>query len=260
MADTLAAQQAQCLTLVGQSRTSAEEYGSALNREAARLDGGGERDEAMSRLIDLTVQAVTTSRHMAERLEQKRLEATRLRDNLNQARRAAEQDHLTGLINRRGFDARLQARQLADGEGSWCVALCDIDDFKRINDRHGHDTGDRVLKLVARVLRNALNPDAVVARYGGEEFACLFADADEATAFARLDAVREALADRALVNQDTGEPIGSLTVSIGLAEVTNGSTRAMRETDSALYAAKHSGKNRVVVHSRSPAAVHAARG
>ncbi|MBI0474356.1 GGDEF domain-containing protein [Sphingomonas sp. MA1305] len=250
MADTLAAQLAQCLALLGESCTSATEYGDALDREVEQLDSPAGGGDAMSRLIDLTMQAVATSRQMAERLEEKRRETTRLRDNLDRARRAAEQDHLTGLINRRGFDARLQARKYAGEPADWCVAVCDIDDFKRINDRHGHDAGDRVLKLVARLLKTELAPDAIVARHGGEEFACLFAHADVDTTYAKLDAVRRSIAARSLINQDNGEPIGSLTISIGLAAVADDPVRAMRRADAALYGAKRDGKNRVAVAER----------
>lgn len=246
MADGLSMQLARCLQLLGQSCTSAQDYGSALDLEAQRMTGSDE--DTIGRLIELTVQAVATSRQMAEQLDETRRETSQLRDNLDRARRVAEQDHLTGLINRRGFDARLRARAEAEAahDPPWCVALCDIDNFKAINDRHGHDAGDRVLKLVARALKTDLGKAAVVGRHGGEEFACLFPDSSAEAAFANLDAVRESIAARSLVNRDTGEQIGALTISIGLAEVRGDPIQAMRDADTALYHAKRTGKNRVV--------------
>lgn len=245
MADGLAAQLGRCLTLIGQSRASAQDYGIALDREA-RLIAVNDGD-AIGRLIDLTVQAVATSRRMAEKLEETHRETSLLRDNLDRAQRIAERDHLTGLINRRGFDVRLRARAEADAANDrpWYVAVCDIDDFKAVNDRHGHDTGDRVLKLVARALESDLGNSATVARHGGEEFACLFADSSLDEACAQLNAVRAAIADRSLVNRDTGKPIGALSISIGLAEVHGDPVQAMRDADAALYVAKRSGKNRI---------------
>jgi diguanylate cyclase len=125
------------------------------------------------------------------------------------------------------------------------VALCDIDNFKAVNDRHGHDTGDRVLRFVGRLLRDALPPHVFVARYGGEEFVCLFEGADVAKAAELLDAARVRLSERVLRDQTSDAPIGTVTFTAGVAMVAEDPAAALRSADEALYSAKKAGKDRV---------------
>lgn len=246
MADTLTARLADSERTMRQGHASTRDYQDALHAEAGTLDA--DPSGGIERLLALTAAAVAQSRQLADRLEATRRETESLRGNLEEARRAAEEDHLTGLPNRRCFDARLDALvPPASGGRPHAVALCDIDDFKAVNDRHGHDTGDRVLRLVARQLTQELGRNVLVARYGGEEFACLFPGCSPEQAADRLDAARAALAARTLVNQATGEGIGQLTFSAGVATVAAEAALALRCADEALYLAKREGKNRVVI-------------
>lgn len=225
--------------MVGQSATSARDYGDALDSEArqAASDPAG----AFDRLIVMTRDVVAATRAMEVRLDTMRAETERLKSDLDSARKAAERDHLTGLPNRRSFDKQLAEEASATA----CLALCDIDDFKRINDRHGHETGDRVLRFVAKTLKQELRGKALVSRYGGEEFACLFADGDLASACEALDGIRERLKLRTLVDRTSGQPIGTLTFSAGLTAIAHQPRDALRAADTALYAAKRAGKDRV---------------
>lgn len=246
MADALAGRLAESERTFHQSHASARDYQSALAAEVGTADR--DPDATMKRLLSLTSEAIDRTRALASQLEETHRETTRLRDNLEEARRAAEEDHLTGLPNRRCFDGRLHAlANRTPDDGVHCVALCDIDDFKAINDRHGHDTGDRVLKLVARQLTGELGLKVLVARHGGEEFACLFEDHAPDAAKALLDDVRERLGARALVNQASGEGIGCISFSAGVAVFGGDPSTTMRSADAALYAAKHAGKNRVII-------------
>ncbi|WP_293873551.1 sensor domain-containing diguanylate cyclase [Sphingomonas sp. UBA978] len=244
MADALAARLTETECTFRQSHASARDYEQALTVEAGSVDS--DPDGTVKRLLALTTQAIARNRLLADRLEETHRETNQLRRNLHDARRAADEDHLTGLPNRRCFDRRLHALPATqDGAAPHCVALCDIDDFKAINDRHGHDTGDRVLKLVARHLTNELGIAVLVARHGGEEFACLFEDCTPEVAFDLLDGARAALGGRILVNQTTGDGIGRITFSAGVASLGDDPGAAMRAADAALYAAKRAGKNRI---------------
>lgn len=247
MAEALEGKLAEALGIVGQQVESAREYGHALDTEAreAETDPVG----AFGRLIDMTREVVSATRAMEEQLEATQRDAEKLRSDLNSARRAADRDHLTGLPNRRFFDTRLAGKASANG----CLALCDIDDFKRINDAHGHETGDRVLRFVAKALKEELNGEALVARYGGEEFACLFDSPDVLAARAALDRMRERLKTRSLVDRTSGVPIGQLTFSAGLTTIGGQPRAALRAADEALYAAKRAGKDRVETLLRGPA-------
>ncbi|WP_240313704.1 GGDEF domain-containing protein [Sphingomonas carotinifaciens] len=249
-ADMLNASLAGGFRTITRSCDFARDYGVALGNEA--LNVAADPQAAIERLVALTAAAMERTQDLAERLDATRRETGRLRSRLQAARRAAEEDHLTGLPNRRSFDARLHARPAEPNKPARCVALCDIDDFKRINDQHGHDTGDRVLKLVARHLKLALGTDVLVARHGGEEFACLFEGHTLHAARHALDGAREALGERRFVDQSTGVCIGRITFSAGIAPVKGDPREAMRTADAALYAAKRAGKDRVMVVASQP--------
>ena len=156
--------------------------------------------------------------------------------------RAAATDPLTGLANRRAFDAALD-RMLERG-GTGCVAILDLDHFKQVNDRHGHDAGDRVLVAVAERARGALRDGDLVARLGGEEFGILLPGADREQARAVCDRLRRIIAEG-------GVPVAGatllVTASVGLAAVTPGAPGAavLRAADEALYRAKAEGRDRL---------------
>lgn len=187
-----------------------------------------------------------------EKAMQRSEEQTRkLKAKLEETRRTADEDHLTGLPNRRAFESRFEReyREARAAAEPLCVAFCDIDHFKRINDNHGHDAGDRVLKLVAENLARISNERCHVARHGGEEFVVLFRDTTIAAAYEKLDRLRAQLADRRLVNRATDLPIGQVTFSAGIADVFACRDRrmALKAADAALYRAKLDGRNRICV-------------
>jgi diguanylate cyclase (GGDEF)-like protein len=162
---------------------------------------------------------------------------------IDQLVEAAERDPLTGIRNRRGFlDS---AEQVLRGRTNAVLAIIDIDHFKSINDQFGHETGDVLLKALARRIEDYLRRTDIAARWGGEEFAVLLPDTtlDEA----RL--VMERL--RATVALDTGLGVEdrAVTFSCGLAPVRTFAQLgdATKQADAALYAAKNAGRNQVHV-------------
>ncbi len=181
--------------------------------------------------------------HTAEsQLEAANREADDLRQKLEEARDNARRDPLTGMPNRRAFE-EAYAEQLATGEPI-CVAVCDIDHFKLVNDGFGHAVGDRVLKSIGDVLSEECAPH-LVARYGGEEFVALFVGIDLATARQTLEAARERVARKRYRLRETDTPLGEVTFSAGL---TAGRHEEMSGTvferaDRLLYAAKADGRN-----------------
>ena len=177
-------------------------------------------------------------------------EARHLREKLTRAQRDAEVDHLTGLPNRRAFDA-VYDREYREAQAeidNLCVAFCDIDHFKLVNDNHGHETGDRVIQAVAETLDKLSSKKCHVSRHGGEEFVLLFRGLTKAQAREKLDAVRENFAERRFVNRKTDEPIGRITFSGGVADVFAypNPRDALRAADEALYLAKEQGRNAVM--------------
>lgn len=158
-----------------------------------------------------------------------------------------ETDPLTGVLNRQGMNRDLRrewTRATRTGQ-PLCVALADLDLFKRINDTWGHGVGDRVLCAAARLFQRRLRPYDTVYRYGGEEFLFCLPNTDAATAGRILDRLRRVVA-RLTVTSDDGQPV-PVTVSIGVAQMVPGRSvqEAVSAADRALYAAKDSGRNRV---------------
>jgi len=180
-----------------------------------------------------------------------------LQDERDRATEAATIDPLTGLLNRRGFDARLATRAPSREEG-WWLAVFDLDRFKAINDSHGHAAGDAVLETFARTLRDVSRQSDIAGRLGGEEFALVFRAATVGDAGRVCDRIREAFGGRETVV--AGEPIRH-TVSGGVARLAADPTdtaaveRAIRLADQALYRSKAAGRDRVTVHGRPPRAV-----
>ncbi|KMO38631.1 sensor domain-containing diguanylate cyclase [Methylobacterium aquaticum] len=167
-------------------------------------------------------------------------------------------DGLTGLPNRRRFDAALQqALGAARGDRPLALLIVDADHFKRFNDRYGHAVGDEILRGLARCLAAAIHrPHDLVCRIGGEEFAVILPDTDEEGAARVAERLHAEAATVAVAS--AGIPAGALTVSIGLANTTSGGSQAefYRAADAALYAAKSAGRNRTCRAETRPATPH----
>lgn len=181
------------------------------------------------------------------------LETRRLTETL---REQSLRDPLTGLFNRR-YVAECQGTiaSLATRRGtSVGVLMCDIDHFKAVNDVYGHDAGDLVLKTVAQTLLRELRRSDVLARFGGEEFLAILPDATPESIGIAAERLRRGVADCKIV---VGGVEIRKTISIGVAVFpTDGESfsQCVKLADAALYAAKDSGRNRVVHHGRAEAA------
>lgn len=173
---------------------------------------------------------------------------------IDELRKQATVDLLTGLINRRAFYERV-AEELGRAARDHCalaILMLDVDCFKAINDRYGHAAGDMVLRAMASVGRSVLRKSEIFARIGGEEFAVLLPDRGENSAAAVAERLRQAV-ENGRFDHDWEDiaPI-SFTVSIGVAPCFEDDVKidaALKRADSALYAAKKSGRNRVVLWS-----------
>ena len=155
---------------------------------------------------------------------------------------AALTDPLTGLRNRRHFEIVLKAseKRHAAAGSLYSLMVIDIDHFKQLNDRHGHDAGDDMLRLVADILRLRSRQSDCVARWGGEEFVLLLPETAQGLATALANDIRDAVSA-------ARSSVDGLSVSIGVGEVAPGETAAalFKRVDAALYRAKANGRNRV---------------
>jgi diguanylate cyclase (GGDEF)-like protein len=185
--------------------------------------------------------------------------ATSLAEQNARLQQAATTDVLTGLSNRARFDAFL-AEHFASARATGqplALLLLDVDRFKAVNDRHGHQRGDAVLRSLGALLRSAARPQDLAARYGGEEMCLVLPGTTRRTATAVADSVRRAVAARP-VAAGVGPPL-PVTVSIGVAAIEPGDLFAepghlLKAADLALYAAKRGGRNCVKVFALPPAA------
>ncbi|WP_299196367.1 GGDEF domain-containing protein [uncultured Erythrobacter sp.] len=220
-------------------------------REMKRTDGDLTPQAEVDRVISLSKVMLDRLGQVEIAMERSQAESDQLRANLAKARIEADVDHLTRLPNRRAFERRLaSAAQEAQLSGKpLCVAFCDVDHFKSINDTHGHDAGDRVLVTIASLLNGNASDECFVARHGGEEFVLLFYGLDADAAFNKLDGIRSAQAMKQLLNRENGKPFGKVTFSGGIATVNSieDMRDALGRADAALYQAKENGRNQIMV-------------
>lgn len=161
--------------------------------------------------------------------------------------RKAHLDMLTGIYNRRAMDELLKKEASRTGRSACCfaIAIVDIDNFKAINDTHGHDVGDNVIRHVATCIRDNIRTHDAVGRWGGEEFLVMLTEADDAV----TPRILENLRSRIVASASEAADIPNYTVSIGSAIFRPGDDveAVLKKADDALYQGKKSGKN-VLVH------------
>jgi diguanylate cyclase len=234
----------------GAARKATKDYGTSLEGQAQQLHTTGDLAASVGEILGVVRQMIDRTAEMEHEMSRSEERSEVLRRNLEEAMRSAEEDFLTGLPNRRAFEKiyEREYREAVVAGQPLIVAFCDIDHFKRINDTHGHETGDRVLKAVARNLSGISSERCYIARHGGEEFVVLFRGKTLDEAKALLDAARIELAERRMVNRLTKTPIGHVTYSAGVADVFEYADRraALKAADGALYSAKGKGRNQVV--------------
>jgi diguanylate cyclase (GGDEF)-like protein len=153
----------------------------------------------------------------------------------------ASTDSLTGLDNRRTLEQKL--RDLVKDQRPFALALADLDHFKQLNDRHGHEAGDRALRVFAQTATSALRDDDLLARWGGEEFMVVLPDVDRHQAVALLERIRSNLAEA----HSGGHP--PFTASFGVTDSTRAETleKLFHLVDLGLYASKEAGRDRVTI-------------
>jgi len=160
-------------------------------------------------------------------------------ERVERLRKAANTDTLTGIANRRVAERALNL--FAAGQRRYAVMMIDIDHFKLINDQHGHDTGDRILQRIAEILKGRMRVQDTVARWGGEEFLVIV----ESVTREEAAAIAESL--RSLIERGTKQILAT-TISVGVAHSNTGQgvDQILKRADEGLYAAKNSGRNKVV--------------
>jgi len=230
----------------------AEQYSSQLNAASGELGAQrtpGDLRAVVEGLLGATKEMEERTKNLEGELQRSSQQVNELRTKLDSVRKESLTDPLTGIANRKAFDdaAAAAIEQIPNGERV-SLLLCDIDHFKKFNDTWGHQTGDQVLKLVANCLSENVKGRDTAARYGGEEFAVLLRGIGLADATRIADQIRSTVETKKLVKKSTGDILGSITISIGVAQFRDGEAieGVVRRADACLYGAKHHGRNLVV--------------
>jgi diguanylate cyclase len=201
-------------------------------------------------LVRATKEVEEANQTLQKRLVDSREEINVLQENLETVRTESLTDPLTTLANRKYFEESIKGFIDASEESGapLSLILTDIDHFKKFNDTYGHLTGDQVLRLVAIALKQNVKGQDVAARYGGEEFVVLLPRTALMAAVTVADNIRRAVMGKELMRRSTGETLGRVTISLGVASWRKGDTVAtlLERADACLYAAKHGGRNCVV--------------
>jgi diguanylate cyclase len=199
-------------------------------------------------IIMQTTQLAEASKELKSQLNKTHEEMEQLRNELTNVRETANTDKLTGLLNRWAFDKELDDLIKNATPGKACLAILDIDHFKRVNDNFGHLVGDKVIKFIATTLKKHAPKHHLVARYGGEELAIIMPTTTLTEAFELIEQIRQILDVSRLTYKGNSETIGKVTVSAGIAALkeTDGAYSFISRADKALYRAKETGRNKVL--------------
>jgi len=242
----------QVMAMIDAAAGSASSYTESLAGMSEKI-GASDRDglrAIVEGLVATAKEMEESNQKLEERLTASKQEINELQVNLEAVRTESLTDPLTQLANRKFFDTTLDeaialARESAE---PLSLMLTDIDHFKKFNDTYGHLTGDQVLRLVAMSVKQNVKGQDTAARYGGEEFAVILPNTALRSAITVADHIRRAVMTKELMKRSTGEHLGRVTISVGVAALQAGDTAAglIDRADACLYAAKRNGRNRVI--------------
>jgi diguanylate cyclase len=243
----------QVMAMIDAAAGSASSYTESLVDMTEKLGNSKDR-EGLRSIVESLVQTAKemeeSNQKLEERLNASKQEIDELQVNLEVVRTESLTDPLTQLANRKFFDTTLE-QAIADARSNnepLSLLMTDIDHFKNFNDSFGHLTGDQVLRLVAMSVKQNVKGQDIAARYGGEEFAIVLPNTVLRSAITVADHIRRAVMTKELMKRSTGEHLGRVTISVGVATWRKNDTPQMliERTDSCLYAAKRHGRNRVM--------------
>jgi diguanylate cyclase len=231
-----------------------EAFSADLAQTPDRLAAAGNRDALVGEIRNMMQSASfigEQQRGLEEKLSTSIDEINELRDQLQKIRNANVTDPLTGLPNRISFERSLQAAiaSAAARKAPLCLALCDIDDFKRFNDAWGHLTGDQVLCLIAMEVKQRVGKAGIVARLGGAQFAAILPDMPVEEARGLADKIRTTVMARDITIKSSNQRLGRVQVSFGVREAHADDTpeALVFRTQKCLRMAKEQGRNCVMV-------------
>lgn len=245
---------AEIIELIRGAGTAHKVYNQQLQIQSDNFANSTDLDDVkkiIAELVTDTRRMIEENHKLEEKLHDSAHELQQMRNDVHHLKQETMRDTLTGVPNRRAFDAELQIRatESLERQRPLCLIMIDIDHFKAFNDTYGHPVGDQVLRLVARTLEEGLRSTEMLARYGGEEFAVIVPNIKLKDAEKVAHRLRERIAVKDIVNQSKNEKLGRLTISLGVAQLNPGESLSdfIDRSDRALYKSKEAGRNTVTM-------------
>jgi diguanylate cyclase len=237
-----------------QAADEAGNFGQALGRWSSDIATGKfttTLSHGIADLLNYSRDMQQTVKSLNAHLEDSRREVETLQQEVRRAREEAMVDGLTGLANRRSFDAALAeclAASAPDVPGP-SLLIADIDHFKRVNDTYGHLFGDKVIRAVATILRDNVKGKDIAARYGGEEFVVVLPETPLHGAQILAEKIRKVVENSRIKRSGSNEVVANVTISLGVACRLPSETdqQLIARADAALYQSKQQGRNRVTL-------------
>lgn len=240
------------LSVIGTSlkqNTSFSETLSTIEQGLPQASSPEELNELISGLIEENRRMNAMTQELNQGLTRSHHLIATLSDQLEEVRTQSLRDPLTSIPNRRAFDKTLEGaiEHAARSHEPLCVAMADLDHFKALNDRYGHQAGDVVLQNFARLISRSASEPRLVARYGGEEFAMIFPGSDLMAAHNRLVNIKHMFSQMVHDAESSAGPLPVVTASFGVAKFQPGLSARdlLQKADASLYDAKAKGRNRV---------------
>lgn len=239
--------------IVADVKSATEKYNMTLTDVSGKLKSENltkeEMAAALENVMSNTEQMMSQNQLLEQKLSQSSSAMQQLQRDLEKVRKEALTDGLTNLANRKAFDSEIRriAEEAKASGTAFSLVLLDIDHFKSFNDNFGHQVGDQVLRLVAKTLTDGVKGRDVAARFGGEEFAIILPETNLQGGVKVGDYLRKAVAGKEVINRNSGETLGRITMSGGVAEfiANEGIDSLIERADAALYTAKHNGRNQI---------------
>lgn len=239
-------------SMMGTVQDATVEYGENLgdvSQKIAKARSIEDLGAVVSGILQETKVMVEKNQELENKLETSSEQVSELKKNLDNVKREALTDGLTGVANRKAFDKHIldMIEESTANATPMVLIMIDIDFFKKFNDTYGHQVGDQVLKLVARTLVDNVKGRDIVARYGGEEFSVLLPETPLSAGMKVGEMLRRSVETKEVVNKTSNENLGRITLSMGVAEYLPGESisRVIERADEALYKSKKTGRNRV---------------
>ncbi len=230
--------------MVRDVKVTTQQYGESLNGANVSLTGTEDVEELKEILANVTrdtQRMIEQNQQLEQELDQSSTDMQDLQRDLESIRKEAMTDGLTGLSNRKSFDTMIDYvhRKCDEEDQIFTLMMIDIDHFKNFNDTYGHQVGDQVLRLVAKTLTDGIKGKDFAARYGGEEFSIILPESNTIAGEVVGNALRKAVENKEVINRSTGETLGRITMSVGVAQYKGDETveELIERADKALYQA-----------------------